>query len=78
MRPGDVALGVTMASPVTGNPSPVTDNLHVCAVKKANGAIAVNMLNKADAPCSFTMQIAGYNATIDLPANCVETIEISL
>lgn len=69
MRPGDVVLGVS---------EPTKEDLHVCAVKKADGSIAVNMLNKAEKPCSFTMQIADYNATINLPANCVETIEIAL
>ena len=39
---------------------------------------AINMLNKADEPCSFNLQLGEYFATIHLPANCVETIEVTL
>lgn len=70
MRPGDIALGV---SQVAGN-----SDLHVCAVKKPDGSFAINMLNKAQDPCSFNLQLGEYFATIHLPANCVETIEVAL
>ena len=78
MRPGDVVLGVSTLAPVTDNPSPVTDDLHVCAVKKPTGAFAINMLNKAQEPVSFNLQLGDYFATVHLPANCVETIEVTL
>ena len=80
MRPGDIALGV---STIADNP-----DLHVCAVKKAvssqtsnikhQTSYAINMLNRAQEPCSFNLQLADYFATIHLPANCVETIEVTL
>ena len=80
MRPGDIALGVTT---IADNP-----DLHVCAVKKAvssqtsnikhQTSYAINMLNRAQEPCSFNLQLADYFATIHLPANCVETIEVTL
>ncbi len=80
MRPGDIALGV---STIADNP-----DLHVCAVKKAvssqtsnikhQTSYAINMLNRAQEPCSFNLQLGNYFATIHLPANCVETIEVTL
>ncbi len=70
MRPGDIALGV---STLAENP-----DLHICAVKKPNNSYAINMLNKAQEPQSFNIQLGDYFATIHLPANCVETIEIAL
>ena len=70
MRPGDVALGVSILAD--------SPDLHVCAVKKPNGAYAINMLNKAQEPLSFNLQLGEYFATIHLPANCIETIEVTL
>ncbi len=69
MRPGDVVLGV---SEIVNNP-----DLHVCAVKKQTGAFAINMLNKAQQPVSFNLQLGDWFATVHLPANCVETIEVA-
>ncbi len=80
MRPGDIALGV---STIADKP-----DLHVCAVKKAvsnqtsnikhQTSYAINMLNKSQEPQSFNLQLGEYFATIHLPANCVETIEVTL
>ena len=68
MRPGDKVVGVRI---LAENP-----DLHVCAVKKPDGSFAINMLNKAHEPQSFNLQLGEYFATIHLPANCVETIEV--
>lgn len=68
MRPGDKVVGVRI---LAENP-----DLHVCAVKKNDGSYAINMLNKAQKPQSFNLQLGEYFATIHLPANCVETIEV--
>jgi len=74
MRPGDKVIGCQIAAV---NNQPAT--LHVCAVKKADGnSYAINMLNRAQEPCSFNLQLGNYFATIHLPANCVETIEVTL
>lgn len=70
MRPGDKVVGVSM---LKENP-----DLHVCAVKKADGSYAINMLNKAHEPQSFNLQLGEYFATIHLPANSIETIEVKL
>ncbi|MCM1034628.1 MAG: hypothetical protein NC038_03060 [Paludibacter sp.] len=69
MRPGDVVLGVTES---------VVDNLHVCAVQKADGTYAVNMLNKSIEPIRFNLQMGDYCAEVDMPANALQTIFVAL
>lgn len=73
MRPGDKVVGCQVSA-ISGQP----EMLHVCAVKKPNGVIAINILNRATEPYSFNLQLGNYFATIHLPANCVETIEVEL
>lgn len=68
MRPGDVVLGVNSA---------VGGDIHVCAVAKQDGSVAVNILNKGDA-AEFPLQIGKYSAIVSLPANCVETVILKL
>ena len=68
MRPGDVVLGVT-------NPS--NGRIHLCAVAKQDGSYAINILNTGEA-IQFPFQIGEYIANIELPANCVETILMTL
>ena len=65
MRPGDVVLGVSQ---------PAKENLMVCAVKKADGSYAINMLNKAKADEAFKLRIGDYEAEVVAPANSVQTI----
>ena len=69
MRPGDTVLGIKTQ---TANQS-----LHVCAVSKPDGSIAVNILNTG-AAVTFPLQIGEYIADIAMPANCVETIIVKL
>ena len=71
MRPGDVVLGMSH------QPSAISHQIHLCAVEKQDGSIAVNILNTGEA-VSFPLQIGDYNATIDMPANSVETIIVTL
>jgi hypothetical protein len=71
MRPGDTVLGVT------NEPSPITNNIHLCATQNAKGEIAVNILNTGEA-VSFPLQIGDYAANVNMPANSVETIIIKL
>lgn len=70
MRPGDVVLGVR-------DNTGLFPNVHLCAVAKADGSYAINILNTGDA-VSFPLQIGKYMATIDMPANAVETIIVKL
>ena len=70
MRPGDKAVKVE-------RPDAATETIHLCATKNAAGEIAVNILNTGEAR-SFPLQINGYAATIDMPANSVKTIIVPL
>ena len=73
MRPGDVVLGID------NELSTVTDGLvHLCAVKKLDGSVAVNMLNTTDDEMTFPLQIGSYIAEIRLPGNAVETIVVKV
>ena len=69
MRPGDQVISC--------QPSEISDQIFVCATKNAEGQIAVNILNTGEAT-SFPLQIGEYSATVDMPANSVETILVKL
>lgn len=69
MRPGDVVLGIT---------EPSQDNLHICAVQKADGSYAINLLNKAASPVDVSLQLGDYAAIVNMPANAVQTIFVTL
>lgn len=69
MRPGDVVLGLQNDLAMT------TDGaVHLCAVEKQDGSIAVNILNTIDSEIAFPLQIGGYNAEIKMPQNSVMTV----
>lgn len=72
MRPGDAVIKVK-GERLEEKGSP----LHVCAVAKQDGSVAVNILNTGEA-VSFPLQIGDYAANISMPANCVETIIVKL
>lgn len=65
MRPGDVVVATS---------APETDNLHICAVEKANGQYAINILNTKKEAEHFTLRLGEYMADIDAPANSLLTI----
>ena len=69
MRPGDVVLSC--------QPSEISDQIFVCATKNGEGQIAVNILNTGEA-ISLPLQVGEYTATVELPANSVETIFVKL
>ena len=71
MRPGDVVLALDSQLSTLGS------QLFVCATKNAEGQIAVNILNTGEAT-SFPLQIGEYSATVEMPANSVETILVKL
>ena len=68
MRPGDRVLAVE-------TPKDAPEGIYLCAVRKPDGAVAINILNTGEA-VSFPVQVGNYNARINMPANAVETIEI--
>ena len=69
MRPGDVVLSC--------QPSEISDQIFVCATKNEEGQIAVNILNTGEAT-TFPLQVGEYTATVEMPANSVETILVKL
>ena len=69
MRPGDVVLSC--------QPSEISDQIFVCATKNGEGQIAVNILNTGEAT-TFPLQVGEYTATVEMPANSVETILVKL
>ena len=69
MRPGDVVLSCL--------PSEISDQIFVCATKNGEGQIAVNILNTGEAT-TFPLQVGEYTATVEMPANSVETILVKL
>lgn len=71
MRPGDTVLGVK------ANRQELTANVYLCATVNDKGEYAVNILNTGKA-VKFPLQIGGYVADIEMPANCVETIIVKL
>ena len=71
MRPGDIVLGVH--SPFAHSPFAI----NLCATQAPNGAVSVNILNTGEA-VSFPLQIGEYVATVDMPANSVKTIIVTL
>ena len=71
MRPGDTVLGVK------ANSQELTANVYLCATVNDKGEYAVNILNTGKA-VKFPLQIGGYVADIEMPANSVETIIVKL
>lgn len=70
MRPGDVVLGVSQP--------PGQEQIHLCAVRKADGSLAVNILNRSGQADDVRVQIGDYTATVPMPANSVKTLFINL
>lgn len=70
MRPGDVVLGVSQPQG--------QEQIHLCAVRKADGSLAVNILNRSGQADDVRVQIGDYTATVPMPANSVKTLFINL
>lgn len=70
MRPGDVVLGVSQPQG--------QEQIHLCAVRKADGSLAVNILNRSEQADDVRVQIGDYTATVPMPANSVKTLFINL
>lgn len=70
MRPGDVVLGVSQPQG--------QEQIHLCAVRKADGSLAVNILNRSEQADDVRVQIGDYTATVPMPANSVKTLFVNL
>ena len=75
MRPGDTVLGVQRVQRPTTNDQ--LQDVYLCATVNDKGEYAVNILNTGKA-VKFPLQIGGYVADIEMPANSVETIIVKL
>ena len=70
MRPGDMVLGVSQPQG--------QEQIHLCAVRKADGSLAVNILNRSEQADDVRVQIGDYTATVPMPANSVKTLFVNL
>ncbi|MGN1248257.1 MAG: glycoside hydrolase family 30 beta sandwich domain-containing protein, partial [Paludibacteraceae bacterium] len=70
MRPGDVALGVEQPQG--------QEQIHLCAVRKADGTMAVNIFNAGEQAETVRLQIGGYHAEVPMPAHALKTLFITL
>jgi len=71
MRPGDIVIGVQKYE------SDKVKDIYLCAVVKADGTIAVNILNTGE-EVTFPIQIRTHMAAVTMPANSVKTIIVKL
>lgn len=77
MRPGDVALQVNYPSTMkTGNDCESQD-IFLCAVEKADGSYAINILNMGP-ETTMPVQLGTHYANITLPAASIQTIIVKL
>ncbi len=77
MRPGDVALQVNYPSTMkTGNDCESQD-IFLCAVEKADGSYAINILNMGP-ETTMPVQLGTHYANITLPTASIQTIIVKL
>ena len=77
MRPGDVVLQVNYPSTMkTGNDCESQD-IFLCAVEKADGSYAINILNMGP-ETTMPVQLGTHYANITLPAASIQTIIVKL
>ena len=77
MRPGDVALQVNYPSTMkTGNDCE-TQDIFLCAVEKADGSYAINILNMGP-ETTMPVQLGTHYANITLPTASIQTIIVKL
>lgn len=77
MRPGDVALQVNYPSTMkTGNDCESQD-IFLCAVEKADGSYAINILNMGP-ETTIPVQLGTHYANITLPTASIQTIIVKL
>jgi glucosylceramidase len=73
IRPGDVALQTRQVLIDLGD-----DDLHACATVNAQKLVSVQVLNTSKAPISYALQIGDRYASISIPANAVQTVQVQL
>jgi glucosylceramidase len=77
MRPGDVALQVEYPQTMKTGADCETQDIFLCAVEKADGSYAINILNMGPAT-TLPIQLGNHYAKVKLPASSVQTIIVKL
>ena len=77
MRPGDVALQVEYPQTMKTGADCETQDIFLCAVEKADGSYAINILNMGSAT-TLPIQLGNHYAKVKLPASSVQTIMVKL
>lgn len=73
IRPGDVAVQTERTLAGLGS-----DDLHACATINGDGLLSVQVLNTTKGPITYRLRIGGEAATIESPANSVQTVRVAL
>ena len=77
MRPGDVALQVNYPSTMKTGVDCESQDIFLCAVEKADGSYAINILNMGP-ETTMPVQLGTHYANITLPAASIQTIIVKL
>lgn len=73
IRPGDRAVATHRA--LAGLDA---DALHACATLSGAGVLSVQLLNTTPEALPYALQIGGHYATVEIPANAVQTVRVAL
>lgn len=77
MRPGDVALQVNYPSTMKTGVDCESQDIFLCAVEKADGSYAINILNMGP-ETTMPVQLGTHYANITLPTASIQTIIVKL
>ena len=77
MRPGDVALQVNYPSTMKTGVDCESQDIFLCAVEKADGSYAINILNMGP-ETTIPVQLGTHYANITLPTSSIQTIIVKL
>ena len=77
MRPGDVALQVNYPSTMKTGVDCESQDIFLCAVEKADGSYAINILNMGP-ETTIPVQLGTHYANITLPTASIQTIIVKL
>ncbi len=73
IRPGDHAVGTKLDRYDLGN-----DDLHACATINDKNILSVQVLNTTKKAINYHLQIKDEYATIHIPANALQTVQVQL
>lgn len=73
IRPGDIAVETHKQLIDLGN-----DDLHACATLNSDNLLSIQVLNTTEKPILYKLQIGNQFAELEIAANAVQTVRISL